>query len=141
MGTKVSQAMHSGVEWVAPNASLRDVARLMRTKDIGSVPVGEDDRLVGMVTDRDIALRGFGNGKDASALTARDVMTKPIVYCRADDAIEDALRIMESRQIRRLPVINTDKRMVGMLALGDISHCGHGELTTEFVEAVSEHHA
>lgn len=141
MGTKVSQAMHSGVEWVAPNASLRDVAKLMRTKDIGSVPVGEDDRLVGMVTDRDIALRGFGNGKDASSLTARDVMTKPIVYCRADDAIEDALRIMESRQIRRLPVINTDKRMVGMLALGDISHCGHGELTTEFVEAVSEHHA
>lgn len=141
MGTKVSQAMHSGVEWVAPDTRLSEVALLMKTKDIGSVPVGDNDRLVGMVTDRDIALRGFENGRDAATLTAGDVMTKPIVYCRADDAIEDALRIMESRQIRRLPVINQDKRMVGMLALGDISHCGHGDLTTELVEAVSEHHA
>lgn len=141
MDTKVSQAMHSGVEWVAPDTRLSEVAKLMKTKDIGSVPVGDNDRLVGMVTDRDIALRGFESGKNAAALTAGDVMTKPIIYCRADDAIEDALRIMESRQIRRLPVINNDKRMVGMLALGDISHCGHGDLTTELVEAVSEHHA
>lgn len=141
MGTSVSQAMHKGVEWVAPDTRLADLARLMKDKDIGSVPIGENDRLVGMVTDRDIALRGLVNGKDASSLTARDVMTKPIVYCSADDAIEDALRIMESRQIRRLPVINKSKRMVGMLSLGDISHCGHGELTTELVEAVSSHHA
>lgn len=141
MGTSVSQAMHKGVEWVAPDTRLADLARLMKDKDIGSVPIGENDRLVGMVTDRDIAVRGLANGKDASSLTASDVMTKPIVYCRADDAIEDALRIMESRQIRRLPVINNDKRMVGMLSLGDISHCGHADLATELVEAVSEHHA
>lgn len=140
MGTRVSEAMHSGVEWVAPDTRLSDVAQIMKDADIGAVPVGENDRLVGMVTDRDIAVRGLGGQKDAASLSARDVMSSPIIYCHTDDAIEDAIRIMETREIRRLPVINGAKRMVGMLSLGDISHCGHGDLTAEFAEAVSAHH-
>ena len=138
MDTKVSQAMHSGVEWVAPDTSLSEVAKLMKTKDIGSVPVGDNDRLVGMVTDRDIALRGFETGKNAAALTAGDIMTKPIIYCRADDAIEDALRIMESRQIRRLPVLNRDKRLVGIIAIADLATNEDPELVGEAVSGISE---
>ncbi|OJY67009.1 MAG: inosine-5-monophosphate dehydrogenase [Sphingobium sp. 66-54] len=141
MNTKVADIMHSGVEWVSPDARLSEVARIMKDKDIGAVPVGEDDRLVGMVTDRDLAVRALANGKDPAALTARDVMSRPIVYCRADEPIEDAVRVMEARQIRRLPVINEQKRMVGMISLGDISECGHRDLTAEVVSAVSSHHA
>lgn len=141
MNTKVADIMHSGVEWVSPDARLSEVARIMKDKDIGAVPVGEDDRLVGMVTDRDLAVRALANGKDPAALTARDVMSRPIVYCRADESIEDAVRVMEARRIRRLPVINDEKRMVGMISLGDISECGHRDLTAEVVSAVSSHHA
>jgi len=140
MSTKVADIMHSGVEWVSPDTRLSEIAKLMKDKDIGAVPVGENDRLVGMVTDRDLAVRALANGKDPSMLAARDVMSKPIVYCRAEESIEDAIRVMESRQIRRLPVINEAKRMVGILSIGDISQCGHRDLTAEVVSAVSSHH-
>ncbi len=139
--TKVAEAMHVGVDWVAPDTRLSEVALLMREKDVGAVPVGENDRLVGMVTDRDIAIRGFSDGRAPASLTAGDVMSKPIVYCNTGETIEDAIHIMENRQIRRLPVINENKRMVGMLSLGDISHCGHRELAGEVMGAVSSHHA
>lgn len=140
MTTKVAEIMHSGVEWVSPGERLSEVAKIMRDKDIGAVPVGENDRLIGMVTDRDLAVRALADGADPTALTARDVMSQPIVYCRADESIEDAVRVMESRQIRRLPVINDAKRMVGILSIGDISQCGHRDLTAEVVSAVSSHH-
>lgn len=139
--TKVSEAMHAGVDWVTPDTGLSEISRIMREKDVGALPVGENDRLVGMVTDRDIAIRAFGDGRAPASLTARDIMSKPIIYCNAGESIEDAIHLMEDRQIRRLPVINENKRMVGMLSLGDISHCGHRELTAEVVGAVSSHHA
>lgn len=141
MGTKVAEAMHVGVEWVEPDTRLSEVAKIMRDRDVGAIPVGKNDRLVGMVTDRDLVVRGFTNGKSPASLTAGDVMTKPIVYCHDDEQIEDAIRLMETRQIRRLPVINDKKRMVGMLSLGDISHCGHRDLSAEVISAVSSHHA
>lgn len=138
---KVSQVMHKGVEWVQPDTPLGEAARIMREADVGAIPIGEDDRLIGMVTDRDLAVRGLANGRDPSRLTVRDVMSEGIVYCRTDDAVEDAIRIMEQRKIRRLPVIDENKRMVGMLALGDISHAADRALTGELVHAVTEHHA
>src|SRR5262245_33173787 len=118
---KVKDVMHRGVTWVEPGTSIKDVARMMRDDDIGSVPVGENDRLVGIVTDRDIICRGIADGADIATLTAGDVMSKPIIYCRAEDDLEQAVRIMEKNKIRRLPVIDNDKRLTGMLALGDIS--------------------
>jgi CBS domain-containing protein len=137
---KVKEAMHRGVEWVSPGTSLREIARLMREHDVGAIPIGENDRLVGMVTDRDIVCRGLANSGDAARLTARDVMTKGIVYCRADEDIDEAIRTMESKQVRRLPVIDREKRMVGMLSLGDLSSaCGERE-TGEVLQAVSAHH-
>jgi CBS domain-containing protein len=138
---KVKDAMHKGVEWVAPDTPVGEIARRMRDKDIGAVPVGENDRLVGMVTDRDIACRAVAAGRDVSKTSARDVMTKGIVYCRDTEDLDDALRIMEQKKLRRLPVIDENKRMVGMLSLGDIAHAATHELTGEVVSAVAEHHA
>lgn len=137
---KVKQAMHAGVAWVSPDTPAIELARLMREQDIGSLPVGENDRLIGMVTDRDIVCRCLAAGKDPNKATARDIMTKGVIYCRDTEDLDDATRIMESKRIRRLPVIDKGKRMVGMLSLGDISHAASRELCGEVLQAVSEHH-
>ena len=138
---KVKDVMHRGVTWVQPDTSIREIARIMRDDDIGSVPVGENDRLVGIVTDRDIICRGIADGGDVDTLSARDVMSKPIIYCRADDELEQAIRLMEKNKIRRLPVIDENKRLAGMLALGDISEMGGQEMAGEVMRSVSAHHA
>ncbi len=137
---KVKRAMHKGAVWVSPNTSLFEVAKMMQQHDIGALPVGENDRLAGMVTDRDIVCRGIATGGDLSKLTARDVMTKGITYCKEEQELEEALELMEKNKIRRLPVINDAKRMTGILSLGDISHAATRELTFEMVKAVSAHH-
>ncbi len=137
---KVHQAMHEGVTWVDPKTHLTDLARMMRDEDIGSIPVGENDRLVGMVTDRDIVCKGLADGKDIASLTAADVMSGPIVYCHADDEVEDAVRTMEEHAIRRLPVINENKRMVGMLSLGDVADSASRDITAGMTQAVADHH-
>ena len=138
---KVKDVMHRGVTWVEPGTSVREIAQMMRDADIGSVPVGENDRLVGIVTDRDIICRGIAGSADCNGLTARDVMSKPIIYCRADDELEYALRMMEKNKIRRLPVIDENKRLAGILALGDISEIGGQEMAGEVMRSVSAHHA
>ena len=138
---KVQDAMHSGVTWVNPETPVGEIAQKMRDEDIGAVPVGQNDRLVGMVTDRDITCRGVADGQDCSKLTANDVMTKKIIYCASNEEIGDALRLMETHKIRRLPVINEDKRMVGMLSLGDISQKVSQNLVGEVIRCVAEHHA
>lgn len=137
---KVREAMHEGVEWRSPDTPLNEISALMRDEDIGAVPIGQNDRLVGMLTDRDIACRAFKNGKDAAALTAGDVMSKGIVYCTANEEVDDAIRLMESKQIRRLPVLNDKKRMIGMLSLGDVTHSVPRELAGELARSVSDHH-
>jgi CBS domain-containing protein len=138
---KVKEAMHKGVEWVAPDTPIAELARLMRTRDIGSVPIGEDDRLIGMVTDRDIVCKGLArDGFDPQRTTARDVMTPGIHCCREDDDLAKAVKHMEGLNVRRLPVINKSKRMVGILSLGDVSHSAPSDLLTECVKSVSAHH-
>lgn len=137
---KVKQAMHKQAEWCDPSTPVSELAKIMKSKDIGAIPIGENDKLVGMVTDRDIAIRGVANGRDMAKLTARDVMSGKIIYCTEDEDIEDAVRLMEEKQVRRLPVINAKKRMVGMLSLGDVSHAVGQSLSGELVKAVSAHH-
>src|SRR5690606_2470090 len=134
---KVSEVMHPGVHWVEPGTPIIEIAKLMRDQDIGSLPVGEDDRLVGMVTDRDIVCRGIAQGLDCSVMTARDVMSSGIIYCRDNEELDDAVRIMEQHEVRRLPVINDDKRMVGILSLGDISHSAPRQVSGEVLQSVS----
>lgn len=138
---RVSEAMHKNATWVPPTTPVSEIAKIMKNEDIGALPVGENDRLIGMVTDRDITIRALADGQDVSSLIARDVMSPGISYCRTEDALEDAVRLMEQKKIRRLPVIDTDKRMVGMLSIGDVSHFGHEDLAGELMQAVSEHHA
>lgn len=138
---KVKDAMHKGVQWVGPDTPVSEVAKLMRDHDIGSIPVGENDRLIGMVTDRDIVCHGVAqDGFDAGMATARDVMSPGIHCCRDQDDLAKAVRHMEELQIRRLPVINNGGRMVGILSLGDISYAATNELLSECVKSVAAHH-
>jgi CBS domain-containing protein len=137
---KVKEAMHQNAEWREPSTPVSEIAKLMREEDIGSVPIGENDRLVGMVTDRDIALRAVATSADIAKMTARDVMSKGVVYCKEDEEIEDAVELMEEKRLRRLPVINAKKRLVGMLSLGDVSHAAGREISGELLQSVSAHH-
>jgi len=138
---KVKDVMHKGVDWVSPDTPVTELAKLMRDHDVGAIPIGENDRLVGMVTDRDIVCKGLARDTfDASHATARDVMTAEIHCCREDDDLPKAVRHMEELKVRRLPVINKSKRMVGILSLGDVSHSAPGDLLSECVKSVSAHH-
>ena len=137
---KVKSAMHHGVEWCAPDTPICDIAKIMKSEDIGSVPIGENDRLIGMVTDRDIACKAVADGADLQKTTARDVMTRKIYFCSEDEDVAKAVQRMEDKKIRRLPVINKAKRMVGMLSLGDLSHMVPVALSGEALKAVTAHH-
>jgi CBS domain-containing protein len=124
---KVKDAMHKGVDWVSPDTPVTELAKLMRDHDVGAIPIGENDRLIGMVTDRDIVCKGLAQDDfDARATTARDVMTAEIHCCRDDDDLAKAVRHMEELNIRRLPVINKGKRMVGILSLANLSYARPG---------------
>ncbi len=138
---QVKDAMHKDAVWLEATTTVRQLATQMRELDIGAIPIGEKDRLVGMVTDRDIAIRALANGTDVASLTARDVMTKGIVFCRDTEDLDDAVRIMEQKQIRRLPVLDENKRLVGMLSLGDVAHATSPQICAETLTAVSAHHA
>ena len=113
----------------------------MRQHDVGSIPIGENDKLIGMVTDRDIVCKGLAqNGFDPCRATARDVMTEGIHCCREDDDLAKAVRHMEQLKVRRLPVINKSNRMVGILSLGDISNAAPTDRLSEWVKSISAHH-
>jgi len=138
---KVKEAMHKGVDWVSPDTPVTELAKLMRDHDVGAIPIGENDRLVGMVTDRDIVCKGLAQDNfDARDATARDVMTAEIHCCSEDDDLAKAVRHMEELKIRRLPVISKNKRMIGILSLGDVSHSGPANLLSEWIKSVSAHH-
>lgn len=138
---KVKDAMHKGVDWVGPDTPIAEVAKLMCGNDIGAVPIGENDKLIGMVTDRDIVCNGLAKDRfDPARSTARDVMTAGIHCCHDDDDLSKAIEHMESLKIRRLPVINKSKRMVGILSLGDLGQTAQRDVVVEFVKSVSAHH-
>lgn len=119
---KVKDAMHKGAFWVGPDTSITDIANLMRKNDIGAVPIGENDILIGMVTDRDIVCKGLVKDSfDARRATARDVMTSGIHCCGEEDDLDKAAAHMEELKVRRLPVIDKNKRMVGVLSRHDIA--------------------
>ena len=138
---KVKDAMHKGIDWVSPDTPVNELAKLMRDHDVGAIPIGENDHSVGMVTDRDIVCKGLAQDDfDALSATARDVMTAEIHCCREDDDLAKAVRHMEELKVRRLPVINRSKRMVGILSLGDVSHSASTDLLSEWIKRVSAHH-
>jgi CBS domain-containing protein len=138
---KVRDIMSKDVTWVDPDLPLQEAARKMRDLDIGCLPVGKDDRLIGMITDRDIACRAVAAGDDPAKTPISEVMSKGVTYCFDDQDVGEAAHLMEKKQIHRLPVLNRQKRMVGMLSLGDIGLNAPHELTGEVVEAISQHPA
>ena len=138
---KVKDAMHKGVDWVSPDTPVTEIAKLMRAHDIGCIPIGEDDQLIGMVTDRDIVCKGLARKDfDASRAMARDVMTAGIHCCRDEDDLAKAVHHMETLKIRRLPVINKSKRMIGMISLGDVGQFVGSDLLSGCVKSISAHH-
>ena len=137
---KVKDVMHKGATCVEPGTLVREIAKRMRESDVGAILVKADSRLVGIVTDRDIACRALADSGNLAKMTANDVMTKDVVCCSPDDDIQVAIETMEAKQIRRLPVTDSHKTMIGMLSLGDISHKVSKELSGEMLRAVSGHH-
>jgi len=138
---KVKEVMHKGATWVEARTPVKKIANMMAKQDIGAIPVGDKDRLIGMVTDRDLCCRALGNSGKAAKMTARDVMTGPILYCKEDEDVQAAIRTMKKSKVRRLPVIDAKKRLVGMLSLGDISSKMGTAASAGTLKAVAAHHA
>ncbi len=137
-GPKIGDVMTPTVEIVEPDQSVQQAAKLMAESDTGALPVGENDRLVGMITDRDIALRVAAQGKDPQQTRVREVMTPDIRYVFEDEDVEHVAENMAEQQIRRLPVMNRDKRLVGIVSIGDISARHSPELGGSALRGVAE---
>jgi CBS domain-containing protein len=137
MGKSVKDAMTSEVKTAAPSQSLTDVARLMKQEDVGSLPVVEGDRLVGVVTDRDIVVRGIADGSDPHAIKAGDIASRDIVTVRPDDELDDALRLMAQHKVRRLPVVD-DGQLVGVVAQADVAQEAKEKDVGHVVEEISK---
>jgi len=118
---QLKEIMTPNPECISPGESLQAAAQRMRELDVGPLPVCDNDRLAGMLTDRDITIRAVAEGKDPRTTTVREVMTPDIVYCFDDQDVNEAASIMRERQLRRMLVLNRNKRLVGIVALGDLA--------------------
>jgi len=117
---KLKDLMSRDVQVISPDGTIKEAAQHMRKGNFGMMPVGENDRMIGAISDRDIAIRAVADGKGPST-TVREVMSEGIVWAYEDDSVDDAVKIMSEHQIRRLPIVNADKRLVGIVALGDFA--------------------
>ncbi len=134
---RVSDAMTRDVRVCTPGQSIREVAKTMAEIDAGSMPVGENDRLIGMITDRDIAVRAVAAGKGPET-PVREVMSEHIHYCFDDEELDDVAQNMGDIRVRRLPVVNRQKRLVGIVSLGDVARTEGGETVGDAVVGVSQ---
>ena len=117
---RLKDIMSRNVKVISPDMSIREAATEMRDGDFGMLPVGENDRMIGTISDRDIAIRAVADGKDTGT-KVRDVMSEGVAWAYEDDSVDEAAKIMSERQVRRLPVVNRGKRLVGIVALGDFA--------------------
>jgi CBS domain-containing protein len=134
---KISKCMTRDVQLASPTQSIRDAAKMMADIDAGSLPVGQDNRLVGMITDRDIAIRAVAEGKSPDT-PVREVMSQEVLYCFDDQEIEEVARNMADIKVRRLPVLNRSKHLVGIVSLGDLSRKQQPEVTAKAVSNISK---
>ena len=118
---KIREIMSTNVECVPPDTGIQELANKMKTLDVGFLPVCENDRLVGTVTDRDIVIQGLAGGKNIMGLKATDVMNKQVHWCFDDQDIKDVAEQMRDKEVRRMLILNKDKRLVGVASIGDIS--------------------
>jgi CBS domain-containing protein len=134
---RVSEAMTPEVKIASPDQTIRDAAKTMAEIDAGVMPVGENDRLVGMITDRDITVRAVAKGMGPDT-RIRDVMSREVLYCFEDEEIEDVAQNMAELKVRRLPVLNREKRLVGILSLCDIALTQGPDAVAEAIAGISE---
>jgi CBS domain-containing protein len=131
--------MTRGAECIGPNMSLCEAAMRMKELDVGSLPVCHNNRLVGMLTDRDIAVRSVAAGHNPRTDHVRDAMTLGVVYCFEDQDVTEVARLMKQKQVRRLPVLNRNRRLAGIVSIGDLAvEAGNEQLVGEALEGISE---
>lgn len=138
MGTKVHQVMSDRPRCVTPQTLVSEAAQLMETDDIGSLPILDGEQLAGMVTDRDIVVRAVAKGKDPRGMPVSEVASSELITIHANDDLADALRLMASQQVRRLPVVDEDNRLVGILAQADIAGEAKEKAVGEMVGEISK---
>jgi CBS domain-containing protein len=135
---KIRELMTPDAEIVQPDDTLHTAARMMADLDIGALPVGENDRLVGMITDRDITIRAVADGRDPDKTTVREAMSEHIRFCFEDEDTREVGRKMSEWEVRRLPVLNRDKRLVGIVSLGDLATGGAEEESKAALKEISD---
>jgi CBS domain-containing protein len=136
---QVKEVMTRDAECTRPDATLHEAAERMKTLDVGALPVCHNDQLVGMLTDRDITVRSVSGGHDPRKDHVRDAMTPEVFWCFEDEDVTDAARLMKEKQVRRLPVLNRDKRLSGIVSLGDLAvEADDEQLVGEALEGISE---
>jgi CBS domain-containing protein len=133
---RVNEAMSRDVRVANPQQRISEAAKIMADIDAGALPVGDNDKLVGMITDRDIAIRAVAEGKGPDT-PVREIMSKEVKYCYEDEELDHVSRNMAEIQVKRLPVVDRDKRLVGILALGDIAGKAGPRVTGRTVEGIS----
>lgn len=135
---KIREMMTKGTRWVAPTTPIIEAAGLMRLHDIGVLPVLENDRIVGMLTDRDIVIQIVADGRDSHESRVQDAMSTGSISVFEDQEVEEAVRLMQKYQIRRLPVLDRSSKLVGIVSLGDIAVDVHAGLSGQALKEVSE---
>jgi CBS domain-containing protein len=137
MHTSIQEAMTSNPTTVEPTTTAQEAARTMKSEDVGSLPIVEGDKLVGVITDRDLAIRIIAEAKGIDTPVA-EIASKDVVTIDPQQSLEEAARLMANNQVRRLPVVEEDGRLVGILAQADIAQAGHDSLTGETVQRISQ---
>jgi CBS domain-containing protein len=138
MGTKVREVMTIRPRGVSVETPIGQAAELMESEDVGALPVLDGEQLAGMVTDRDIVIRAVAKGKDPRGMPVREIATRDVVSVRPDEDLSEALRLMASHQVRRLPVVDDDNRLVGVLAQADVALEAKEKAVGEMVEGISK---
>jgi len=138
MAQTVRDIMTKDVQSVTPNSTLKDAAQLLKTRNIGSVPVLEGRKLVGILTDRDIAIRGVAEGRDPGSTRAEEVMSKELVTVREETSLRDAEKLMHDQQLRRLPVVSGEMELVGYLAMAKVARTESAEKAGQVLQGVSQ---
>jgi CBS domain-containing protein len=137
MHKSIQEAMTPNPTTVEPTTTAEEAARIMKSEDVGALPIVEGDKLVGVITDRDIAIRIVAEGRGADT-TVGEIASKDVVTVDPQQSLEEAARLMAEHQVRRLPVVEEDGRLVGILAQADIAQTGHDSLTGETVQQISQ---
>jgi CBS domain-containing protein len=135
---QVAEIMTRNPEVLSSDFLLKDAALRMQQLDVGMLPIRDGDRLVGMLTDRDITVRATAAGRDPTKTQVREVMTPEVIYCFEDQDVSEAAKLMQEKQIRRLPILNREKRLVGIVSLGDLAvHSGEEKAVNKTIKEVS----